>query len=100
MRAGLDPRLFVDVVGASSGASWIFADRMERVLEDDYDPRAATTLLQKDVAIALSHAVSLGCDAPVARVAREVFDGAVAAGHGAEDDAALVKYYSNRARKS
>jgi L-threonate 2-dehydrogenase len=100
MRAGLDPRLFVDVVGASSGASWIFADRMARVLEDDYDPRAATTLLRKDVSIALANALSLGCDAPVARAAREIFDAAVAAGHGAEDDAALVKYYSNRALKS
>jgi putative dehydrogenase len=31
--AGLDPRLFLKVVGASSGASWIFADRMARALE-------------------------------------------------------------------
>jgi 3-hydroxyisobutyrate dehydrogenase-like beta-hydroxyacid dehydrogenase len=100
MRAGLDRRLFVDVVGASSGASWIFADRMARVLEDDYRARAATTLLQKDVAIALANAVSLDCDAPIARAAREAFDAAVAAGHGAEDDAALVKYYSSRAGRT
>ncbi len=100
MRAGLDPRLFVDVVASSSGASWIFADRMARVLEDDYRPRAATTLLQKDVTIALTNAESLGCDAPIARAARDAFDAAVAAGHGAEDDAALVKYYATRARKT
>jgi L-threonate 2-dehydrogenase len=97
VRAGLDPRLFVDVVGASSGASWIFSDRMARVLENDYAPRAATTLLQKDVSIALDHAGSMGFDAPLARAARATFDAAVAAGHGAEDDASLVKYYSGRA---
>lgn len=100
MRAGLDPRVFVDVVGASSGASWIFADRMARVLEDDYDARAATTLLQKDIAIALGSAASLGCEAPIARAARDAFDAAIAAGHGAEDDAALVKYYASRALKT
>lgn len=99
MRAGLDPRLFVDVVGASSGASWIFADRMARVLADDYAARAATTLLQKDIAIALGSAESLGCEAPIARAARDAFDAATAAGYGGEDDGALVKYYSSRAGK-
>jgi 3-hydroxyisobutyrate dehydrogenase len=99
IHSGLDQRLFVDVVGASSGASWIFADRMARVLENDYAPRAATTLLQKDAGIALDHAASLGCDAPLARAAKEIFDAAVAAGHGAEDDAALVKYCANRTGK-
>jgi putative dehydrogenase len=98
--AGLDPRLFVDVVGASSGASWIFADRMPRALDGDYVPRAATTLLKKDIGIAVDAAAALGCDAPLARAAREAFDAAVAAGYGAEDDASLVKYYASRVRNT
>jgi 3-hydroxyisobutyrate dehydrogenase len=97
--AGLDPRLFLEVVGASSGASWIFADRMARALEGDYAPRAATTLLKKDVGIAVDAAAALGCDAPLARAAREAFDAAVAAGYGAEDDASLLKYYASRVKK-
>jgi 3-hydroxyisobutyrate dehydrogenase len=97
--AGLDPRLFIDVVGASSGASWIFADRMPRALDGDYAPRAATTLLKKDVGIAVDTAAALGCDAPLARAAREAFDAAVAAGYGAEDDASLLKYYAGRVKK-
>jgi len=97
--AGLDPRLFLEVVGASSGASWIFADRMARALEGDYAPRAATTLLKKDVGIAVDTAAALGCDAPLARAARESFDAAVAAGYGAEDDASLLKYYASRVKK-
>jgi putative dehydrogenase len=97
--AGLDPRLFLEVVGASSGASWIFADRMARALEGDYAPRAATTLLKKDVGIAVDTAAALGCDAPLARAAREAFDAAVAAGYGAEDDASLLKYYASRVKK-
>jgi 3-hydroxyisobutyrate dehydrogenase len=97
--AGLDPRLFLEVVGASSGASWIFADRMARALEGDYAPRAATTLLKKDVGIAVDNAAALGCDAPLARAAREAFDAAVAAGYGAEDDASLLKYYASRVKE-
>ena len=97
--ARLDPRLFLAVVGASSGASWIFADRMARALEGDYAPRAATTLLKKDVGIAVDTAAALGCDAPLARAAREAFDAAVAAGYGAEDDASLLKYYASRVKE-
>ncbi|MGZ5584912.1 MAG: NAD(P)-dependent oxidoreductase, partial [Usitatibacter sp.] len=40
-KLGLDLRQAVEVVSASSGASWIFADRMTRALEGDFAPRAA-----------------------------------------------------------
>jgi len=50
--AGLDLRRVAEVVGASSGASWIFGDRVPRALDGDYAPRAAAALLAKDVGIA------------------------------------------------
>ncbi len=46
-KAGLDPALVVDVVNASSGGSWIFADRMPRALAGDYAPRAAARILDQ-----------------------------------------------------
>jgi 3-hydroxyisobutyrate dehydrogenase len=91
VRAGLDPRQLFDVVNASSGGSWIFADRMARALAGDYAPRAATKILTKDVGIAAAFAQRLGVDAPFARAAHAVFLDALAAGYGDEDDAALVK---------
>src|SRR6185369_15976172 len=45
IKLGLDPSAIVDVVSASSGGSWIFADRMPRVLNNDYVPRAALDIL-------------------------------------------------------
>ncbi len=98
LRAGVDPRLFLEVVNASSGASWIFNDRMARALDGDKTPRAATTLLNKDVGIAVETAATLEFDAPLARAARDAFAAAVAAGLGAEDDAAMLQYYQDRAR--
>ena len=55
-KAGLDPATVVDVVNASSGGSWIFADRMPRALAGDYAPRAAARILAKDVGIAVEFA--------------------------------------------
>jgi hypothetical protein len=70
-----------DVVNASSGASWIFADRIERALTADFAPRAAAKLLAKDVAIAAALAERLRVDAPFSKLASRAFAAAVAAGH-------------------
>jgi 3-hydroxyisobutyrate dehydrogenase-like beta-hydroxyacid dehydrogenase len=92
VRAGLDPRQVVDVINASSGGSWIFADRMPRALAGDYTPRAATRILTKDVSIAAEFAARIGASSTFATAARDAFRGAVAAGFGDEDDAAICKY--------
>jgi len=93
IRLGLDPRRIFDVVQASSGGSWIFGDRMSRVLAGDYRPKAAATLLTKDVSLALGAAREARFPAPVGAAALQVYLATVALGHGGEDDAALVKFY-------
>jgi L-threonate 2-dehydrogenase len=97
VKAGVDARLFVDLVRASSGASWIFDDRMPRVLADDYAPRAAARVLAKDVGIAADYAARLGVDAPLARAALDVFERALREGYADDDDAAIVKAALERA---
>ena len=91
IRAGLDPRRFLDVVNASSGASWIVDDRMQRALDGDATPRAATALLNKDVGLAVEVAAAFDCEVPLALAARAAFAAAMAAGYGAEDDASLLQ---------
>ena len=79
-KAGLDPALVVDVVNASSGGSWIFADRMPRALAGDYAPRAAARILTKDVGIAVEFARRHGAAVPFAEAAHAAFAATVAAG--------------------
>jgi len=92
VKAGLDPQQVVEVVNASSGASWIFADRMPRAIMSDYAPRAAAKILAKDVSLAAELAAAHGIDVPLALAARAAFRATVAAGYGDEDDAAIFKY--------
>jgi L-threonate 2-dehydrogenase len=92
VKAGLDPRQLVDVINASSGGSWIFADRMTRAVDGDYAPRAATKILTKDVTIAAEFAARMGADATFANSARDAFRAVVAAGFGDADDASVFKY--------
>jgi 3-hydroxyisobutyrate dehydrogenase-like beta-hydroxyacid dehydrogenase len=91
-RAGLDARVVHDVIAASSGASWIFADRSPRALDGDYVPRAATRILLKDVGLAVDLANSAGVDAAMAKAAQDAFRAAVDAGYGEQDDASIVEW--------
>lgn len=93
---GLDARATADVIAASSGASWIFADRVPRALDGDYAPRAAARILAKDVGIACDVASRAGADATFAQAARRAFADTVDAGYGEDDDAAIVRWARER----
>ena len=97
-RAGLDVSRVADVVNASSGASWIFADRVPRALAGELaPPRAAARILAKDVTIAAEFADALGVDATFAHAAQAAFAAVVAAGYGDDDDAAIIDWAAARA---
>jgi len=94
LKLGLDPQTIFDVVSASSGASWIFTDRMPRVLAGDYTTRAAVEILAKDLGLALETGAAVRAALPICAIARQSYIATSALGHGQEDDAALVKYYA------
>lgn len=93
---GLDVRATADVISASSGASWIFDDRVPRALDGDYAPRAAARILAKDAGIACDAAGRLNADATFARAARAAFVDTVDAGYGEDDDAAIIRRARDR----
>jgi 3-hydroxyisobutyrate dehydrogenase len=94
-RMGLDLRTTLDVIGQSSGQSWIGADRMRRAIDGDYAPRAHMTLLAKDTRLAVEAARAAGFEGPLGARARDVFAHALRAGLAEEDDAALFKLLSS-----
>lgn len=94
MKLGLDPRTIFDVVCASSGASWVFGDRMPRVLAGDYSTKAAVDVLAKDLGLALAAGAAARAAVPICATARQSFIATRALGHGQEDDAAVAKYYA------
>ena len=89
-RLGLDGAATLAVISASSGASWIGADRMARALDGDFAPRAHTSLLAKDAALALAMAAQAGVRPLLGTAAAGQFQAALAAGFGADDDARLL----------
>jgi 3-hydroxyisobutyrate dehydrogenase-like beta-hydroxyacid dehydrogenase len=92
---GLDLAQAAEVIQASSGASWMFGDRMPRALRADYSPTAASRVLLKDVGLFVQEARRLGLTAPMAECAREIFADTVERGYAEEDDAAVLKRYAD-----
>lgn len=95
-KLGLDPRAMFEIIRASSGASWIFEDRMARALDDDFaPPRAAARILAKDMGLATALAASVGHATPLADAALARFRETVARGWAELDDAAVIKTYQS-----
>lgn len=94
LKLGLDAQTIFEVVCASSGGSWVFADRMPRVLAGDYATRAAVDILAKDLGLALETGAAAKALLPIGAAARQAYIATRALGHGKEDDAAVVKYYA------
>ena len=93
-KIGLDPRAMFDIIRASSGASWVFEDRMARALAEDYSPpRAAAHILTKDVGLATALAASVEHPTPLGNAALAKLRETVARGWAELDDAAVIKTY-------
>jgi 3-hydroxyisobutyrate dehydrogenase len=94
-RLGLDGAQTLAVIEQSSGQSWIGSDRMARALAGDLAPRAHTTLLAKDSALAMAMAAEAGMAPALGAQAAALFRAACEAGWGALDDACLFDYIAD-----
>jgi len=95
-RLGLDAAQTLAVIEQSSGQSWVGSERMARALAGDYAPRAHTTLLAKDSALALGMAAEAGVRPLLGAQAGAMFQAALAAGYGPRDDASMLDWVSQQ----
>lgn len=93
LKMGLDGNHLLQVAQRSSGSSWVLGDRMPRALAGDFEPRAATRILTKDVSLFMDLARSEDFPALLGSQVLQVFQAAVANGWAERDDAALLPFY-------
>jgi 3-hydroxyisobutyrate dehydrogenase len=94
IRAGADPQRLYEVICSSAGSSWMFANRVPHILAGDYTPLSAVNVFVKDLGIVLAAARQLGFPLPLATAAHQLYLDTAAAGHGGEDDSAVIKLYA------
>ena len=94
MRAGADAASLYEMICNSAGMSWMFQNRVPHILEGDYTPLSSVNIFVKDLGIVLDAARKLAFPLPLAAAAHQLYLATAAAGHGNEDDAAVVKFYA------
>ena len=93
IRAGCDPNVVYEVISNSAGGSWMFQNRAPHILAGDYTPLSAVSIFVKDLGIVLDSARKLTFPLPLTAAAHQMFLATSAHGHGAEDDAAVIKMF-------
>jgi 3-hydroxyisobutyrate dehydrogenase len=93
IRAGADPRTLFEVISSSAGSSWMWQNRIPHILDGDDTPLSAVNIFVKDLGIVLDQARALTFPLPMAAAAHQLFLAAAAAGHGARDDAFVIRFW-------
>jgi L-threonate 2-dehydrogenase len=95
-KAGLDLHQMYDIVNGAAGASFMFHDRGERMLQDgDPQVKSALDIFVKDLGIVHAEAEKLQSPIPIAGSALQQFISGQALGLGKKDDSQVVKVYQS-----
>jgi 3-hydroxyisobutyrate dehydrogenase/glyoxylate/succinic semialdehyde reductase len=91
-RAGLDPKMVVDMVGPGAGGSRMFQMRAPMMVEGIYEPATMkVSTWKKDMAIIAEFADDVGCGTPLFTLTQAVYTEAMTMGLGDKDTAAVFE---------
>jgi len=95
-KAGIDPKQMYEVVNNAAGASFMFADRGKRMIEDESPKtRMQLSTFVNDLNAVGIVARDLDCPLPLASAALQQFVVGEAMGLGRKDDSQIVKVYES-----
>jgi L-threonate 2-dehydrogenase len=91
-RAGLDPKMVVEMVGPGAGGSRMFQMRAPMMVERVYEPATMrVSTWKKDMSIIAEFAESIGCATPLFTLTQPIYAEALAIGFGDQDTAAVFE---------
>jgi L-threonate 2-dehydrogenase len=91
-RAGLDPKMVVEMVGPGAGGSRMFQMRAPMMVEGVYEPATMkVSTWKKDMAIIAEFADDVGCDTPLFTLTQPIYTKAMAMGLGDQDTASVFE---------
>ncbi|WP_186014411.1 L-threonate dehydrogenase [Burkholderia gladioli] len=93
LREGVDADALYEVITHSAGNSWMFENRVPHILDGDYTPFSAVDIFVKDLGLVLDTARRSKFPLPLSATAHQMFMSASSAGHGGEDDSAVIKTF-------
>lgn len=97
-KAGLDKAMLLEIIGKSAGNSWIFSDRGQRMVSEEFTPpKSALSILVKDLGFVMDTANSMGHPLVLGGVTHQLYKMASNKGWSSLDDSILIRLMQDMA---
>jgi L-threonate 2-dehydrogenase len=91
-RAGLDPKMVIEMVAPGAGGSRMFQMRAPMMAQRVYEPATMkVSMWRKDMAVIAEFAEQVGCATPLFALTQPVYEAAMAMGLGDQDTASVFE---------
>jgi len=90
-KAGVDPALMLDILDNSAAKSGLIAFKAPYVFCRDFSTNFSVKWMHKDIGLMLESAAELEVPVPLTSLTRQMFQAAIASGHGEEDICSTIK---------
>ncbi len=90
-KAGLDPRLVIDVISKGAAQSWQMENRYETMIDDQFDFGFAVDWMRKDLGICLAQADEVGASLPITALIDQFYGDVQRLGGTRWDTSSLIR---------
>jgi 3-hydroxyisobutyrate dehydrogenase/2-hydroxy-3-oxopropionate reductase len=90
-KAGLPPRLMLEIVNNSAARSGMVALKAPLIFERNFEPNFSVKWLEKDMALMLESAAAQNVPVPVTALSRQMLRAAIAEGYGDDDIGGAIR---------
>lgn len=90
-KAGVDPKLMLDILSNSAAKCGLIEYKAPFIFNRDFTTNFSVKWMHKDIGLMLESAAELDVPVPLTSLTRQMFQAAIATGHGEEDICATVQ---------
>jgi 3-hydroxyisobutyrate dehydrogenase/2-hydroxy-3-oxopropionate reductase len=90
-KGGVDPKLMLEILSNSAAKSGLIEFKAPYVLNRDFSPQFSVKWMDKDIGLMLESGQELNVPLPLTGLTRQIFQAAIAQGHGEEDICSTIK---------
>jgi 3-hydroxyisobutyrate dehydrogenase/2-hydroxy-3-oxopropionate reductase len=90
-KAGVDPQVMLDILNNSAARSGLIEAKAPAVLDRNFTAHFSVKWMHKDIGLMLDSAKELNVPLPLTSLTRQMFQAAIAEGHGEEDICSTIK---------
>jgi len=90
-KAGVDPQLMLEILTNSAAKSGLIDFKAPYVFRRDFSPQFSVKWMDKDIGLMLESGKELNVPLPLTGLTRQMFQAAIATGHGEEDICSTIR---------